>query len=64
VIRIDPATGAVTVITTVPLPQYWQGAWYDGSTEATLYGRSLYLLSPPGNQTPGTLDRVQLPGAA
>lgn len=64
VIRIDPATGAVKVITTVPLPEYWQGAWYDGSTEAALYRRSLYLLSPPGNQTAGTLYRVQLPGAA
>jgi hypothetical protein len=64
VIRIDPATGAVKVITTVPLPEYWPGAWYDGSTEAALYGRSLYLLSPPGNQTPGMLYRVRLPGVA
>src|SRR5579862_2008927 len=47
VIRIDPATGAVKVITTLPLPEYWQGAWYGGSTEAALDGRSLYLLSPP-----------------
>jgi len=64
VIRIDPATGAVKVITSLPLPEYWQGYWYDGSSEAALHGRSLYLLSPPGNQTAGVLYRVRLPGAA
>jgi hypothetical protein len=64
VIRIDPATGAVKAITTIPLPESWPGAWYDGSTEAALYGRSLYLLSPPANQTPGMLYRVRLAGAA
>ena len=64
VIRIDPATGAVKLITSLPLPKYWQGYWYDGSTEAALHGRSLYLLSPPGNQTAGMLYRVRLPGTA
>jgi len=64
VIRIDPATGAVKVITTVPLSEFWQGYWYGGSTEAALYGRSLYLLSPPSNQTAGTLYRVRLRGTA
>ncbi|MGH9614802.1 MAG: hypothetical protein ACRD4P_17190 [Bryobacteraceae bacterium] len=64
VIRIDPATGAVKVITTVPLPEFWSGAWYDGSNEAALYRRSFYLLSPPGNQTAGTLYRVRLLGTA
>jgi hypothetical protein len=64
VIGIDPTTGAVKVITSLPLPEYWQGYWYDGSTEAALYGRSLYLLSPPSNQTAGALYRIQLAGAA
>lgn len=64
VIGIDPATGAVKVITSVPLPEYWQGYWYGGSAEAALYGRSLYLLSPSGNQTAGALYRVRLSGVA
>jgi hypothetical protein len=63
VIRIDPATGAVKIITSLPLPDYWQGYWYDGATEAALSGRALYVLSPPGNQTPGALYRVPLRGA-
>lgn len=64
VIRIDPGTGAVKVITSLPLPEFWSGAWYDGSTDAALYRRSLYVLSSPGNQTPGTLYRVRIPGGA
>lgn len=64
VIGINPATGALKVITSLPLPQYWQGYWYYGSAEAALHGRSLYLLSPPANQTAGTLYRVRLPGVA
>ena len=63
VIRIDPATGAVKIITTVPLPEFWPGDWYDGATDAALHGHSLYLLSPGTNQTPGTLYRVPLPTA-
>jgi hypothetical protein len=64
VIGIDPATGSVKVIASLPLPDYWQGYWYDGATETALSGRALYVLSPPGSQTPGVLYRVPIPGAA
>jgi len=64
VVRIDPATGAVKVIASVPLPEFWQGDFYNGSGEAALFRGSLYLLVPPNNQTAGTLYRVPLPATS
>jgi hypothetical protein len=64
VIRIDPASGAVEAIAAIPLPEFWQGNFFSGSSEATLFGDALYLLVPPGStasSSPGALYRVPLP---
>lgn len=60
IIRIDPATGAVQTIASVTVPTYWQGNYRDGSSEVILFDRSLFLLVPPGSDTPGTLYRIPL----
>ena len=64
IVRVDPSTGAVKIITSVTVPEFWQGNLYSGVAEAAVSGRSLYVLVPPGNETPGTLSRIPLPGAA
>jgi len=64
IVRIDPANGAAETIAAVPLPEFWEGNFFSGSSEAALFDDALYLLVPPGSTASnptGALYRVALP---
>ena len=62
IVHIDPSSGAVRPIATLPLPAFWQGNFFSGSSEAALFDDAFYLLVPPGTPagSPGALYRVPL----
>jgi hypothetical protein len=61
IVRIDPATGTVHALVSVPLPGYWGFLEPDGNGGAALYDGNLYLLGSSGTTDGPTLYRVPVP---
>jgi len=58
-IRIDPSTGAITDVTTLMLPAFWDGPNATEGADAVVYDGSLYVVSDPQGTSAGVLYRVQ-----
>jgi hypothetical protein len=55
IVRIDPSTGTLHKVVSVPLPGYWGFLEPDGTTSAALYDGNLYLLGSSGTADEATL---------